>query len=122
MATWLKKGKQPDVPVKLAGAEESWWGGFHALGGKTFPIWLGVIAPEGDLLVDAQEGKRVIMLSGLVVLGLGVLLSLFLALRYSRHLRELHRPVIHRKDPEPGLRAFMPWGRAPRWSSSPRSG
>jgi hypothetical protein len=110
VATWLKKGKQSDVPVKVAGLEESWWGGFHLLGGKTFPLWLGVIAPEGDLLIDAQEGKRVIMLSGLVVLGLGVVLALFLAIRYSRHLRESHRPVIYRKDPEPGLRAFIAMG------------
>ena len=110
VAKWLLKGTKSDVPVKVAGLEERWWGGFHPLGGKSFPIWLGVVATEGDLLGDAREGKQFIMISGLVVLVLGALLTLFLALRYSRHLRELHRPAIDRNDPAPGLRAFISMG------------
>jgi hypothetical protein len=110
VATWLKKGKVSDVPLKVDGMDESWWGGFHRLAGKTFPIWLGVVAPERDLVGGSREGERVVMLSGLAILGLGGLLALFLAVRYSRHLRESHRPVIDSKEPEPGLRACIALG------------
>ncbi len=71
---------------------EKWWGGlrpFRLEGGPQ--LYIGVGVPESDLLGDVHRQRLLILLLTAVALAAAVVISMFLAGRYSRPLEDLAR-------------------------------
>ncbi len=70
-------------------AGEAWWGGFRpfTLGGQT--LWIGVVVPEDDFLLDIRRLRDVVLGIAAAALLLGVLMAGLMARRFSRPLEML---------------------------------
>ena len=94
---WESDGR-PRSPIRFASDGQTWLGGFrsHQLGDNTF--WIGVVAPEADLLGSLQTQRTILIATVALILTVGITRAAILARRFSRPIEALVRESERIRD------------------------
>jgi len=81
---WKQEGRLGPAPVDYLVQGRRWWAGFSPLTEEGGGLWLGIIAPEGELLGQTVWSRSAAALLVALILGMGIAATAMLVRKHGR--------------------------------------